>query len=270
MGRETSIAWTDMTFNPWWGCTKVSPGCDHCYAETFDRRYGGRHWGKNAPRREFGDKHWSQPLVWNRQAERLGARTKVFCASMADVMDDEAPDGARERLWELVDRTPWLLWLLLTKRPHRYDRYLPPEFKHGNALLMATTENQTYYDVRWPELHRAAMRRGLPTGVSYEPALGPITLRSSVSRQGIPDWVVFGGESGNVRRPMEQTWAESIKAECESLGSTFFMKQMSARTPKQAHALIPVHLVSSGFPADLSGGGSTEKASMESQAAFPP
>ena len=251
MGRETSIAWTDMTFNPWWACTKVSPGCDHCYAGTFDRRYGGRHWGKGVRRREFGDKHWRQPLLWNQEAERRGVTTKVFCASMADVMDDEAPSGARERLWRLIDGTPFLLWLLLTKRPHRYERYLPAAFRRRNALLMTTTENQEFHNARWPQLRRAAAQLGLRTGISFEPALGPVVLGNG-SNGGIPDWVVLGGESGNVRRPVEQAWAESIKAECEAAGSAFFMKQMSARTPKHAHALIPSHLISSAFPSGAS------------------
>ena len=72
MGKETGISWTDHTFNPWWGCTKVSPGCDNCYAEAFDKRVGGSHWGKGQPRRTFTDKHWNEPLAWNRAAEKAG------------------------------------------------------------------------------------------------------------------------------------------------------------------------------------------------------
>src|ERR1700690_3208874 len=106
MGKDTSISWTDSTFSPWWGCTKVSPGCDNCYAETFDKRWGTPHWGKGVPRRVFSDKHWAEPLKWNRLAGASGKPWRVFCASMADVMDDEAPEGQRERLWELIDQTP--------------------------------------------------------------------------------------------------------------------------------------------------------------------
>ena len=132
MGRETGISWTDATFNPWWGCTKVSAGCDNCYAEKFDRRVGGSHWGKGMPRREFGDKHWNEPLKWDVDAKKSGRHLRVFCASMADVMDDEAPSGARQRLWELIDATPNIIWQLLTKRPHRYVRL--PAFKHRQRV----------------------------------------------------------------------------------------------------------------------------------------
>lgn len=239
MGKETGISWTDHTFNPWWGCTKVSPGCDHCYAETFDKRVGGAHWGKGAERRSFGDKHWNEPLKWD------GGR--VFCASMADVMDDEAPAGARERLWALIDATPHLTWQLLTKRPHRYARYLPSTgFKHGNAWLGTTAESQPYYDVRWPELNRAAKMFDLKSFISYEPAIGSLTMQGFDE---FPDWLIFGGESGAGRRPMKLAWAENIKIECEEFGVSFFMKQMSAQTPTKAKELIPANLLIHEFPA---------------------
>lgn len=95
----------DYTFNPWWGCTRVSPGCDHCYAEALDARTGGAHWGKDIPRRTFGDKYWARPLKWDADARKAGERAHVFCASMADVFDAEAPEGQLERLWALVRRT---------------------------------------------------------------------------------------------------------------------------------------------------------------------
>lgn len=257
MGKETGISWCDHTFNPWWGCTKVSPGCDHCYAETFDKRTGGAHWGKGAPRREFGDAHWRQPEQWNQDAYHDGVRRRVFCASMADVMDDEAPEGARERLWKLIDHTPWLVWLLLTKRPHRYSRYLPIDgFAHDNVQLGATAENQEYFDLRNPRLEDAAAeltvrdrvggwprtsaRPRVRTFISYEPALGAITMKDHVM---LPDQVIFGGETGGQRRPMEQAWAETMLAECRERGVAFFMKQMSAGTPKAAAELIPPELL---------------------------
>jgi protein gp37 len=88
MGKETAISWTHHTFNPWWGCQRVSPGCTNCYAETFDKRIGGKHWGPTAPRRFFGPKHWAEPLKWARAAAKAGERHRVFCASMADVFED--------------------------------------------------------------------------------------------------------------------------------------------------------------------------------------
>jgi len=122
MAKNTTIAWTHHTFNPWIGCTKVSMGCDNCYAETLDHRWGDDNWGKGKPRRITSDSNWRQPLAWNRAAANAGRIDKVFCGSMCDVMDDEAPAGGRERLWELIDQTPHLIWQLLTKRPHRYLR----------------------------------------------------------------------------------------------------------------------------------------------------
>lgn len=261
MGKETGISWTDHTFNPWWGCTKVSPGCDHCYAETVDAKWGGeRHWGKGAPRRTFGAAHWRQPLLWDKAAAEAGVVRKVFCASMADVMDDEAPQGERERLWELIDRTPHLVWQLLTKRPQRYGRYLPAAgFAHNNVWLGATTENQEFYLLRKQRLldaaqtlqYRRPYRPGateaprVVTFVSYEPALGPITLRDTGM---LPDWMIFGGETGADRRLMNMRWAENARDECAEFGVKFFMKQMSAFAPKQAAALIPAELLVREFP----------------------
>lgn len=122
MGKDTGIKWTDSTFNPWWGCQRVSPGCEHCYAETFSKRVGLKIWGPGE-RRQFGDKHWKEPLKWNAAAKASGQRHLVFCASMADVFEDRRDlDAPRARLWALIRDTPHLTWLLLTKRPEHADR----------------------------------------------------------------------------------------------------------------------------------------------------
>lgn len=250
MGTKTDISWTDSTFNPWWLCTEVSPGCDNCYARVLAKRWGYG-WGKGVPRRVFGDKHWNEPLKWEKAAAASGKPWRVFCGSMCDVMDDEAPTRERHHLWELIDATPHLTWQLLTKRPHRYKRYLPPSFVHGNVWLGTTTENQHFYDLRWPILRAAADSCwGLTTFISYEPALGPLSLKTSNTGNvfKVPDWVICGGESGSGRRDMEQVWAEDLKAQCNLYGVAFFMKQMSATTPEKGHALIPAHLLSQQFP----------------------
>jgi protein gp37 len=106
MGQHSRIEWTDHTFNPCWGCTKISPGCDHCYAHAWDRRLGGAHWGATAPRRVMSDAYWRQPRRWNATSHPEGRPWRVFCASMADVFDKEAPPGQRERLWALIRATP--------------------------------------------------------------------------------------------------------------------------------------------------------------------
>ena len=246
MGKETGISWTSHTFNPWWGCTKVSPGCDNCYAETLDARWGDPHWGKGVPRRIFGAKHWAEPLAWNAAAMRAGKPALVFCASMADVMDDEAPVGQRERLWELIDNTPNLVWQLLTKRPQRYMRYLPKEFKHCNVWLGMSAENQENFEIRADHLIDASVDRGTVAFISYEPALGPLTLRTRPNWQ--LDWMICGAESGANRRPMEKFWVESIQKECAERGTKFFMKQFGARTPEEGARLIPAELLIREFP----------------------
>lgn len=259
MGEATSISWTDNTFSPWHGCTKVSPGCDACYAESLNHRWGGDNWGKGKPRKMMSDEQWKKPLKWDKNARDTNTITKVFCGSMCDVMDDEAPEGQRERLWNLIDRTPNLLWQLLTKRPQRYVRYLPElGFKHGNVILMATVEMQEFYHSRIMALNDARLNLDMLTdlyggnggpmkiGISYEPALGPLSIGEYPALR--PHWIIFGGETGPKPRPMETVWAEDIKRECEEFGVAFWMKQFSARTPEKAAALIPASMLLRQFP----------------------
>jgi protein gp37 len=247
MGETTGISWTDHTFNPWWGCTRVSLGCDNCYAETFDARFGDPHWGKGIPRRIFSDKHWREPLLWDQNAERYKVKRLVFCASMADVMDDEAPEGAREKLWDLINNTPHLIWQLLTKRPHRFERYMPAKFTFNNVWLGVSAENQEFYDVRWPILRDFCAARNMLSWISYEPALGQLSVRGFNAK---PDWIIFGGESGNNRRPCKAEWASVLLNECKVNGIKFFAKQMSARTPAEGKLLIPEELNVQEFPVE--------------------
>lgn len=237
MGEQTAISWTDHTFNPWWGCTRVSPGCVNCYAETFDKRVGGDHWGPGKPRRVFGDKHWREPLKW---------AGRVFCASMADIFDEEAPADQRERLWGLIRQTPNLTWQLLTKRVEGYKTMLPPDLLDNPRIWKGFTgEDQPRYDERWDFMRRLP---GL-TWWSYEPALAEVTMYKVWAK---PHWVVFGGESGNHLRACDVDWANRNQAECKERGIPWFMKQMSARTPTEGKALIPLHLMIQEFPGDNS------------------
>lgn len=126
MGQATKIEWATHTFNPWWGCLKVSEACKNCYAEAWAKRVGQAVWGAHAPRRTFGEKHWRDPLSWNRRLNGTGRRERVFCASMADVFEDRRDlDEHRERLWTLIEATSNLDWLLLTKRPQVVSRLAP-------------------------------------------------------------------------------------------------------------------------------------------------
>jgi protein gp37 len=208
------------TFNPWWGCTRVSPGCDHCYAEALDRKTGGAHWGPDAPRRTFGEKYWARPLKWNQAAQKSEAPTFVLCASMADVFDADAPEGQLARLWDLIRQTPRLDWLLLTKRPARIARGLPPDWGEGypHVWLGSTAENQALAAQRAPVLLAVPARRRF---LCCEPLLGPVDLRPWTGGLHL---VIAGPESGPHARPMHPDWARDLGAQCEAAGVPFVFK----------------------------------------------
>jgi protein gp37 len=234
MAKDSKIEWTDHTFNPWWGCSKVSPACQHCYADHWTRRTGHRVWGKTAPRRFLSDAQWKQPLAWNKAAQVQRKRYRVFCASMADVFEKRSElDPYRERLWSLINSTPCLDWLLLTKRPDNVADMTPwgrswPE----NVWLGTTVENQKYAEERLPYLlrHDAAVRF-----VSAEPMLGAIDLTSWFHRRGLQplDWVIAGGESGPGARPMHPDWPIGLLRQCEAAGVAFHFKQWGDWVPEE-------------------------------------
>jgi protein gp37 len=243
MGETTGISWTDATFNPWWGCTRVSPGCENCYAETFDKRVGGDHWGPGKPRRVMSEHYWNEPRRWERKARQSGKRLRVFCASMADIFDVEGPADQRHRLWDVIRETPHLTWQLLTKRAEGYKELLPTDLMSDPRIWKGiTAENQSYFDKRYREIADLPGIRW----ISYEPALGPLF---DFGNRPFPDWIVFGGESGNHYRPVGQKWAEDCQQICAHLGIKFFMKQWSARTPAEGKLLIPEFLRIQEFPA---------------------
>lgn len=235
MGQNSKIEWTHHTFNPWWGCVRVSPACKNCYAETWARRIGLDLWGARAPRRFFSDAHWAEPFKWNREAQADGERRRVFCASMADVFEDRAElDEWRTRLWDVIARTPWLDWLLLTKRPDNVADSVPWGRRWpANVWLGTTAENQKWADRRIPLLLEvpAAVRF-----ISAEPLLGYIDLRPYLRgrRRGVAglDWVIAGGESGASARPMNPDWARSLRDQCVSGGASFHFKQWGHWSPE--------------------------------------
>lgn len=255
MGQITEIAWCDHTHNVVWGCTKVSEACHHCYAETWSKRMGLKVWGQDAPRRTFGAKHWNEPRKWNKAAQEAGERRRVFCSSMADVFEDHATVAeARAQLWPLISDTPWLDWLLLTKRPENFAGMVPwGKSPPANVWLGVTAENQERANERIPLLlaQPATVRF-----VSAEPLLGPVDLsrwlgysedwdrfigpcahgRDPWTRcdedactppevEGI-SWVIVGGESGHHARPFEVEWARSLVRQCREAKIAPFVKQM--------------------------------------------
>lgn len=259
MGKDSKIAWTDHTFNPWWGCTKISAGCKNCYAEGTANRFGTI-WGDQAERRFFGDKHWNEPRKWDESARKAGTRARVFCCSMADVFEDRDDlKPHRERLWELVEATPNLIWLLLTKRPENLRNLLPTSWlasPRSNVAIGVTVECQDTARERIPELLQtpAAVRF-----ISAEPLLSPLSSyieidptelgakrwRSgkagynyfkgncalgdcSVERGPRIDWIIVGGESGPRSRPCHVNWIRSIVIQCKDADVPCFVKQLGA------------------------------------------
>jgi len=238
VGKNSAIEWTHHTFNPWWGCTKVSPGCKHCYAEKWSRRVGLSVWGARSARRFFSDAHWQEPLRWNSESEMTGIRRRVFCASMADIFEARADlDPWRSRLWALIESTPALDWLLLTKRPEHVASKIPwNNHWPANVWLGTTAENQLWASRRIPILleHAAAVRF-----VSCEPLVGPVDLTrwlGSKRQQGGIDWVIAGGESGGKARPMNPDWARSLRDQCLKEGAAFHFKQWGQWRPDSAIA----------------------------------
>ena len=228
MAENTKIEWADHTFNPWVGCQRVSAACDFCYAETLmDKRLGKVEWGPHGERKRTSEANWRLPLKWNRQAAREGSPTRVFCASLADVFDNKVPREWRADLWRLIDQTPHLIWMLLTKRPQNIELMRPLAGWPDNVWLGITAEDQPNYDRRWPILAAEwYVRRGMCLFVSYEPALGPLSfLRATRETKDTPDWLICGGESGPGARPMRLEWARAIRDECRQLDIAYFFKQ---------------------------------------------
>ena len=241
--KDSKIEWTHHTFNPWIGCTRVSPGCVNCYAETMMAdRYKKVKWGPTGERKRTSADYWKQPLKWNREAAAAGERRRVFVASLADVFEDKPDQRAEMDEWrDALFHYPILYdnldWLFLTKRPENVmgmvhslwlEKGFPP-----NVWIGTSIENQEYADKRIPELLKipAAVRF-----LSVEPLLGPVDL-NGFDNDGMPwleprgyegyniDWVIVGGESGHNARPMHPDWVRSIRNQCQDAGVPFLFKQ---------------------------------------------
>lgn len=261
----TTIEWTGtqlrdgswvpgFTFNPWWGCQKVSEGCKNCYAEGLDHRYhGGAHWGPLSTRKGQTDKYWKAPLSWNDKAAKEKVRRKVFCASMADIFEDlDALIEWRHRAFNLMVATPWLDWLLLTKRPENIYSLIPEIHKvpywayfnnegeqinvHDhfpkNIWIGCTAENEERLKERMPHLNR--LRLNFPNNnifLSCEPLLGDINLLPWLQNYNTISWVIVGGESGSAARAMNPKHAWHIISECIQARVPVFFKQWGEYRP---------------------------------------
>jgi protein gp37 len=271
MGTTTAIAWTDKTWSPWQGCTKVSPACDHCYAENIaDTRFHVVKWGAGQPRKHT--ENWDSPRRWNKQAAREGRTIRVF-PSMCDPFDNEVPAEWRTRFFQLIRETPHLTWLLLTKRIGNANRMLREsngidrngiiETPLPNIQIGATACNQAELDRDRPKLlDTIAAKRFL----CLEPLLGPLNLRlptgannlpdfpddfaqrtekqrdewfqmqaraTYIARTQIVDWVIAGGESGHGARPSHPDWFRKRRDDCAIAGVPYFHKQNGEYTAWQ-------------------------------------
>ncbi|CAJ7297658.1 Bacteriophage protein gp37 [Burkholderia pseudomallei] len=248
MSENSKIEWCDHTFNPWEGCQKVGPGCDHCYAEARNARFGGGsavNWGAGAPRRRTSVANWRNPLAWNAAHERFfaaqGRRQRVFCASLADVFDNAIDPAWRRDLFDLIVDTPNLDWLLLTKRIGNVQQMVQAatlcDLLPSNVWLGATIVNQEEAERDIPKLLAVPARVRF---LSMEPLLGPVDLVSSgalwsdmngnivdAPSRGLRgvDWVIAGGESGHGARPMHPDWARSLRDQCAAADVPFLFKQ---------------------------------------------
>lgn len=322
MGESTKIEWCDYTFNPWIGCTEVSPGCANCYAKAdMDKRRGRAKWGPHGTRSKTATAYWQQPHTWNRKASTCpfcGARyprvqmvngkyvctacriqgtptrrPRVFCGSLCDVFEDwgdvivdhngcelanatlatagpNSPpltmDDLRRDLFAMSDATPFLDWLLVTKRPENIHRMWPvsnggqAEGRRGDGLddllplrknvwLLTSCEDQAAVDRRIPDLLKCRELAAV-LGVSAEPLLGPIEFSNVRHRadcveqlgkramEGI-DWVIVGGESGNGARPCNIEDVRSIRDQCQAAGVACFVKQLGAWPHYRGSGLKP-------------------------------
>ncbi|MCV9940942.1 phage Gp37/Gp68 family protein [Boseaceae bacterium BT-24-1] len=236
MAETTHISWCDHTFNPWIGCQKVSPACDGCYAEQM---MASRHkrvvWGKPGQKPTYsrtGQAYWREPLKWNRKAAEAGTRPFVFCASLADVFDNNVDPEWRADLFDLIDKTPHLVWLLLTKRPQNIVEMvhaaggMPPHAR--NVAFGTTIEDQKRANLNGPHLLKAgAALDPLFLFYSCEPLLEIITPPMAMIGQHI-GWVITGGETdqGDHRaRPTHPDAFRRLRDQAADFGAAFHHKQ---------------------------------------------
>jgi protein gp37 len=235
MGQKSAIEWTDATWNPVTGCTRVSAGCDNCYAATLATRLLSGIYLAREPevdsditrRDPFAVRLWperlSDPLQWRDPRH-------IFVNSMSDLFHKDVPDAFIRSIFKAMLMAHWHIYQILTKRPSRARRFiernrdlfvnsaLPP-----NIWIGTSVENQA-------AAHRIRQLLQVPATVRFlscEPLIGPLAF----DPRGL-DWVIVGGESGITRRSMSPEWARAIRDRCQSAGVPFFFKQWGGRTPK--------------------------------------
>jgi protein gp37 len=219
MGQTTAIEWSEMTWNPATGCSKVSPGCAHCYAETFAERWRGvpdHHYEQGFDLRLWPGR-LEQPLGWRRPR-------RVFVNSMSDLFHEDIPGAFIERVFDVMARADWHTFQILTKRPARLVSLAPRLPWPPNVWMGVTIENRRF-------IGRADALRATPAAIKFisaEPLLGPL---EELDLDGI-DWLIAGGESGARHRRLDLDWVRELRDRCHQDRVAFFFKQVGGRTPR--------------------------------------
>lgn len=255
MGENSKIEWTHHTKNTHWGCVEVHEGCDNCYARIWSNRYNNGDntlWGNKAFRKET--KTWANDLIkYNRKAFEAGEIHRVFVGSMMDIFEKPMPlinhkgeklpyntGSLRKKLFEeIVNKTPNLMYLFLTKRPSNINKYIPESWKKNppkNVMFGTSVVNQATADKLVSQLLEVNGQLFL----SVEPQLDKIVFNKK-QLKGI-DWVIVGGESGHGKRPYNPDWGRLIMKQCEETKTPFFFKQIDKIIP------IPKDLMIREFP----------------------
>ncbi len=241
MPAKSAIEWTDTTWNPVTGCTKVSPGCKLCYAEKLSARLKamGRKKYRNGFKLTLHEDVIEQPLRWKKP------RT-IFVNSMSDLFHEDIPFGFIDRIFQTMQKAHWHQFQILTKRSERLQNvswYLP---RLSNVWTGVSVENDDF-------IFRIDHLRQTPVAVKFlslEPLLGPLHW---LDLGGI-DWVIVGGESGSGARPMDLDWARSIRNQCAAANVPFFMKQITRNGRKIPFRDWPEDLQARRMPGVMSGG----------------
>jgi len=229
MADNSSIEWTEATWNPVTGCTKISAGCDNCYAARFSERFRGvlGHPFESGFDLQLRPDRLEQPLSWRRPK-------MIFVNSMSDLFHKEIPLAFIDRVFDTMERAPWHTFQVLTKRSSRLRDYVnkryPDKLAPPYIWLGASVEDGTKKSrVRHIQQTNATVRF-----LSVEPLIGPI---GEVDLSGI-HWVIVGGESGPRARPMLPEWAQEVRDQCKATKVPFFFKQWGGRTPKAGGRLL--------------------------------
>lgn len=223
MGDKSAIEWTDTTWNPVTGCTKITRGCDHCYAERFSERFRGvpGHPFENGFDLTFREERLAWPISWKRPR-------MIFVNSMSDLFHKLVPDAYVDQVFNTMEQANWHVFQVLTKRSTRMMRYLRRRYEEGRAPVHIWCGVSIEDRSGLSRLHHLRCAPAAVRFVSLEPLLGSLGL---LDLGGI-SWVIVGGESGPGARPMDANWVRDIRDQCAAQNVAFFFKQWGGIRPK--------------------------------------